>query len=95
MQLRVERDGNHRCVYTEVIDLAALGALTIRRASYVEPDRDGAWWVDLSPLGGPRLGPFAQRSLALTAEGTWLERNWLETPPAYPSAPSQPDPLGS
>lgn len=88
MQLRVERDGNLRCVYDEAIDLTALGALTIRRASSVEPDRDGAWWADLSPLGGPRLGPFAQRSLALIAEVTWLERNWLEPPPAFPSSPS-------
>src|SRR5262245_61328086 len=91
MQLRVERDGNLRCVYDEAIDLTALGALTIRRASSVEPDRDGAWWADLSPLGGPRLGPFAQRSLALAAEESWLERNWLGRRPHFRHRPAPGD----
>jgi hypothetical protein len=95
MRLVVEPGGRVRCLYGEAVDLASLGVLTIRRASHVEPDREGAWWADLSPLGGPRLGPFAQRSLALAAEETWLEHNWLESPPAFPSSPSQPSPLGS
>ena len=39
-----------------------------RRASHVEPDADGRWWADLSPVAGPRLGPFEVRSAALDAE---------------------------
>jgi hypothetical protein len=80
MRLVVEPGGLVRCVYGEAVDLASLGSLSIRRASHVEPDPDGAWWADLSPSGGPRLGPFPQRSLALVAEQVWLERNWLEPP---------------
>jgi hypothetical protein len=78
MQLVVEPDGRVRCLYGEAVDLAALGVLSIRRASHVEPDEEGHWWADLSPVRGPVLGPFAQRSLALVAEQDWLERNWLE-----------------
>ena len=33
------------------VDLAALGVLSIRRASHVEPDEEGRWWVDLGPAG--------------------------------------------
>ena len=78
MRLLIEPGGRVRCLYGEAVDLASLGVLSIRRASHVEPDHEGAWWADLSALGGPRLGPFAQRSLALAAEATWLERHWLE-----------------
>jgi hypothetical protein len=81
MLLVVEQGGLVRCLYGEAVDLSTLGVLSIRRASHVEPDRQGAWWADLSPLGGPRLGPFPQRSLALAAEQAWLERNWLEPLP--------------
>ena len=73
MRLVVEPGGRVRCLYGEAVDLAALGALSIRRASHVEPDPQGVWWADLSPVGGPRLGPFTQRSLALAAEEAWLE----------------------
>ena len=82
MELRVEPGGVVRCLYAEAIDLSSLGALTIRRASHVEPDRDGLWWADLSPLGGPRLGPFPMRPPALRAEQAWLEAHWLSRPPA-------------
>ena len=85
MELRVEPDGGVRCVYAEAIDLSALGVLSIRRASHVEPDESGAWWADLAPLHGPRLGPFDRRSEALEAEVAWLHRHWLEAPPtAHP-----------
>jgi len=62
MQLVIENDGNFRCVYGETIDLAALGSLTIARGSHVEPTEDGRWTADLSPAGGPVLGPFDRRS---------------------------------
>ena len=77
MNLRVEPGGSLRCVYAESIDLAALGPLTIRRASSVEPDGQGRWWADLSPVGGPLLGPFPTRTRALEAELAWLQEHWL------------------
>jgi hypothetical protein len=77
MQLVVGPDGSVRCLYGEVIDLAELGALQIRRASLVEPTADGKWLADLSPTAGPSLGPFNLRSEALDAEREWLEANWL------------------
>jgi hypothetical protein len=73
MVLVVDPRGALRCLYTEVIDLAALGALRIVRASHVEPDAAGRWWADLGPAGGPRLGPFGRRSGALAAEAAWIE----------------------
>ena len=86
MRLLIEPGGRVRCLYGEAVDLAALGALSIRRASHVEPDGQGQWWADLAPVGGPRLGPFARRGLALDAEQTWLEEHWLTAAPA-PRAP--------
>ncbi len=47
----------------------------IRRASHVEPTPEGLWVADLAPVGGPALGPFTQRSKALSAEIKWLEAN--------------------
>jgi hypothetical protein len=43
MQLRVDRKGDIITLYNEVIDLAKLGAQSIRRASNVEPDGLGGW----------------------------------------------------
>ena len=95
MWLVVEPNGQVRCLYGEAVDLASHGVLSIRRASHVEPDEDGLWWTDLSPLNGPRLGPFPRRSLALVAEETWLERNWLEPPQPLLSPSHQTDSLNS
>ena len=77
MELLITPEGTARCVYGEEIDLTQLGALTIQRGSHVEPNEHGQWMVDLSPVGGPRLGPFAVRSVALTEEVAWLSQNWL------------------
>lgn len=79
MILRVDPGGVVHGVYGEAVDLAALGPVAIRRASHVEPDGQGRWWADLSPVGGPRLGPFDRRSQALGAEQAWLDRLWLES----------------
>ena len=77
MQVVIFAAGTVRCVYGEVLDLRTLGPMRIRRASHVEPDEAGGWWVDLSPAGGPKLGPFGLRSSALQAEEGWLAEHWL------------------
>ena len=80
MELLVAPDGGVRAVYSETIDLSSLGQLQIRRASRVEPDGDGRWWADLTPVAGPVLGPFARRGQALAAEEAWLTANRLAPP---------------
>ncbi len=77
MQLVIKPDGAVRCLYDESIDLHALGRPSVSRASHVEPDRHGHWFADLSPVGGPCLGPFDSRSQAFAAESRWLEEHWL------------------
>lgn len=77
MELVIASDGTVRCLYGEAVDLAKLGKLSIRRASHVEPDECGEWLADLSPTGGPVLGPFACRTAAIDAEWRWLEAHWL------------------
>ncbi len=79
MHLVIDRRGVVRAVYDEAIDLAALGPLAIARASHVEPDQQGHWLADLSPVSGPVLGPFGRRSEALEAERGWLEAHWPTT----------------
>ena len=57
--------------------LNEIGTCTIHRASHVEPTTTVTgiqWTADLSPVGGPLLGPFISRSLALAAERDWLEQ---------------------
>jgi hypothetical protein len=78
MNLIIGRNGSVRGIYGEEIALDALGPLKIDRASHVEPDQHGRWSADLSPVGGPVLGPFDRRSEALAAEVEWLEEHWLE-----------------
>ncbi len=73
MLLTFHSDGSIRCLYTEDIDLKALGAMNGHRASHVDICPDGEWWADMGPSGGPPLGPYATRSEALAAEVAWLE----------------------
>ena len=77
MQLMIQPDGTVHCLYGEELDLHELGSLAIARGSHVEPDATGQWTADLSPVNGPRLGPFSSRSDALAAERQWLETHWL------------------
>jgi hypothetical protein len=77
MEIVVHPDGTAQCVYSEDINLSTLGLLSILRASHVEPTAAGQWLADLSPVGGPTLGPFSQRSQALAAEQAWLAEHWL------------------
>jgi len=79
MQLVIDPSGGVRAVYDETIDLSTLGVPVITRGSHVEPDEQGRWIADLSPVSGPKIGPFPVRSEALAAERAWLEANWLVT----------------
>ena len=79
-ELFVSPDGTAKGLYGELIDAEAIGPASVVRASHVEPAVGGGWTADLSPSGGPVLGPFPLRSAALAAEAEWLVRNRL-TPP--------------
>ena len=68
----VDAGGGVKAIYTEELPLGIFGSVSIRRASHVEPDAEGLWWADLSPVGGPKLGPFDLRSQAVAEETTWL-----------------------
>lgn len=75
MKIIVSPQGVLRSIYSDdlTVIFEAVGTPTTRRASHVEPSIDGDGWVaDLSPVGGPKLGPFAHRSTALEAESQWL-----------------------
>lgn len=56
----------------ELQPLVSEGDATISRVSHVEPNSAGCWVADMSPVGGPELGPFDLREEALTAEKLWL-----------------------
>jgi len=78
MLMTIAPSGTIRLVYTEELDLPALGSLAITpHVSHVEPDENGQWWADLAPIQGPKLGPFAKRSEALAAEVAWIEEHVL------------------
>jgi hypothetical protein len=79
MDLVVDAEGRIYCIYDEALDLAAIGRVTIARASHVDPDEEGRWVADLAPVGGPALGPFSLRSQALAAERAWLDAHWVPT----------------
>ncbi|MBN8602952.1 MAG: hypothetical protein J0M26_18085 [Planctomycetes bacterium] len=78
MKLVIGPNGNIRTLYCEEIDLQKLGRIQISRGSYVEPNENGQWMVDLSPLSGPTLGPYSKRSEALQVEIEWIEERWLQ-----------------
>lgn len=71
-----------RCIYDDALlpALAALGPVTVTRASHVEPAPGGGWLADMSPSGAqvilaaPDGTPFATRQAALDAEVAWLRR---------------------
>ena len=79
IRLRVSESGWIKAVHHDALVWQRLGSVSIQRGSHVEPNANGEWTADLSPVGGPVLGPFTKRSAALAAEVRWLERHWLPT----------------
>jgi len=75
-KIRIAPDGSITFVYRDGLrGLLRHGKSEIRRASHVEPTDDCRWTADLSPVGGPVLGPFDDRESALQAEVAWLKEN--------------------
>lgn len=71
-ELEVDPEGNIHAIYSDdLTELMEHGDARITRASHVEP-ADGGWVADLSPVSGPKLGPFQLRQQALDAEVEWL-----------------------
>ena len=77
-ELIIGLGGVVRMIYSELVEPHAFGEPTIKRGSHVEPDQNGFWWADLTPVNGPRLGPYQMRSKAIAAEIAWLMEFWLE-----------------
>ncbi len=77
-ELIIGLGGEVRMIYSELIEPHAFGEPRIQRGSFVEPDQNGFWWADLTPVNGPRLGPYHMRSKAIAAEIEWLKQFWLE-----------------
>lgn len=80
MSIFVRPDGTIERIASDSVDLSRAGKRTIARASHVEPTgpADRPWEADLSPVGGPKLGPFAKRGEALKAEVEWLENRMTQ-----------------
>jgi len=77
---RIEADGTVVTVYTETVDLRALGHVRAVRASVVEWDEARQAWTARILATGEILGPFATRAEAVAAEravlATGLEAVW-------------------
>ena len=56
---------------------------TPKWASHVEPVGEGQWQADLSPVGGPLLGPYDTRTEAIQAEVDWLNANLHKIPKEF------------
>lgn len=73
MTIKIENGVVSFIYHDEDVELLDLGEARIERASHVEPAEGGGWTADMSPRGGPVLGPFKLRQAALDAEVAWLE----------------------
>jgi hypothetical protein len=69
-------DGTIRFIYDDKLrPLLEEGKSDIRRASHVEPEYEAGewlWYADLSPVSGPKIGPYQTRDGAIAAEIDWL-----------------------
>lgn len=76
--LIVRPDGTIQTIYNDCLKpVLEQGTVSIKRASHVEPDHNGEWVADMSPVNGPQLGPFPLRQTALEAEVRWLYQNTI------------------
>lgn len=82
-EIIVAPNGMLRFIYDDDLGsmLQDIASLSISRASHVEPNEHGhGWTADMSPVGGPILGPFDTRSEALIEEVNWLNEHSIPIP---------------
>lgn len=78
LTVKISNDGEVTAIYSDdLAGLLAQGEAQITRASHVEP-LGAEWTADMSPVGGPVLGPFPLRGDALAAETAYLEAMLFE-----------------
>ena len=87
ISITFDKDGTIRFIYDDKAAgvINEVGALTIKRASHVEPvtlpyQAAPKWAADMGPCDGPLLGPFDTREDALEAERAWLLANNVPLP---------------
>jgi len=80
IQLRLHGDTIRHIYHDGLLPLADHGQAVTARASHVEPCQTGGWMVDLTPVGGPVLGPFPRRDVALNIEVEWLNQHKIPAP---------------
>lgn len=81
VEVIIEADGTVTFVHDDDLADALVehyADAAIQRASHVEPTDDGRWTADLSPVGGPVLGPYTRRAMALDEEVAWLKNRMAE-----------------
>ena len=71
--LKFDQAGIGHCLYTEAIDLSALGALEIARASHIEFNNQSQQWEVRSPEGA-LLYSHTSRSTCLDWELQYFNR---------------------
>lgn len=79
-KIYIDQQGTIEGIYSDAFaGIISQGDSKVTRASHVEPGVDDSnnpcWYADLSPVGGPQLGPFTLRQTALNEEVAWLEKN--------------------
>ncbi len=78
IQIVIEPNGSIKFVYSDSMsELLQQGEFSIKRASNVEPEYDGTWSADLSPINRPKLKGFALRQNALDAEVLYINNVYL------------------
>ena len=73
MKIKILPDGTAHCLYTEKINLQALGVLDITRASHVEYDNSQQGWTVTLASGEIFPQVYPTRAQALRAEVSYLE----------------------
>ena len=81
-------DGRVYGLYSDQVDLRALGHVRAERGSHVEWDDDAQAWYATIVASGERLGPFLQRTEAVSVEravmtarlGAYAEARCATTP---------------
>ena len=73
--INIDDEGRASFIWNdELASMKTHGDTKIRRVSYVEPE-DDKFTADLSPVGGPKFGPFNTHKEAIDAELGWLKEN--------------------